>query len=101
MSIRTKRFDFSEASGGDQCFVLGVIGGEEVFPPDMLSSVGIEGSDDRTKKAKRAVIGGTGRYLGATGQVFQQLIALNTSTFWGTSDLAPCWRMTFDLRVLD
>ena len=84
-----------------QDFIFGVVGGDDPFPGDMISTVGIEGTVDTTKTAKRAIVGGTGRYLGATGQVFQQFIAWNTSTFPNSTDSGFSWRMTFDMRVLD
>lgn len=84
-----------------QDFIFGVIGGNDLFPPDMISTAGIEGTADKTKVAKRAIVGGTGEYLGATGQAFQQLIAWNNTTFPGTTDPGFSWRVTFDMRVLD
>jgi hypothetical protein len=84
-----------------QDYIFGVVGGDDPFPGDMISTAGIEGTVDRTVVAKRAIVGGTGQYLGATGQMFQQFIAWNTSTFPGSEDPGFSWRMTFDMRVLD
>jgi hypothetical protein len=84
-----------------QDLLFGVVGGDDPFPADMISTAGIEGTVDTTKIAKRAIVGGTGKYLGATGQVFQQFIAWNTSMFPASTDPGFSWRMTFDLRVLD
>lgn len=84
-----------------QDLLFGVVGGADLFPADMISTAGIEGTDNKNLIAKRAIVGGTGTYLGATGQVFQQFIAWNSTTFPGTKDPAFSWRMTFDMRVLD
>jgi hypothetical protein len=61
--------------------------------------MGLEGTDDRTQLNPRAVIGGTGEYLGATGSVVERFFATNTSTF---SDGGPglCFAFAFDIRVL-
>ncbi|MFN0029922.1 MAG: hypothetical protein ACKV2O_22440 [Acidimicrobiales bacterium] len=84
-----------------QDFLFGTITPEALFPRDTLATAGIEGTDDRTQSAVRAVIGGTGEYLGATGQQTQRMIALNTSPFaGGTGDQSPCWRIEFDRRGL-
>ena len=84
-----------------QDFFFGAITPGRLFPPDLISSAGIEGTLDRTQVSTRAIIGGTGEYLGATGQVFQQFFATNTSYFPGTTDEGFCFRFDFDLRVLD
>jgi hypothetical protein len=84
-----------------QDFIFGVVGGDDPFPDDMISTAGIEGTVNREVMAKRAIIGGTGKYVGATGQVFQQFIAWNTSTFPASQDPGFSWRVTFDMRVLD
>lgn len=84
-----------------QDLYFGTITPASLFPADMLSSSGLEGTGDRRQLSTRAVTGGTGRYFGATGTVTQQVIAFNTSLFAdGTNDPAPCWRMRFHLRVL-
>ncbi len=72
------------------------------FPRNSIFSVGLEGTTDRSLTSWRAVIGGTGEYLGALGEMGEQLIAFNTSIFAdGSGDPAPCWRSSFDLRILD
>jgi hypothetical protein len=83
-----------------QDLYFGSITPDALFPPDMLTSSGLEGTGDRRQRSTRAVIGGAGEYFGATGTVTQQVIATNTSLFAdGTNDPAPCWRMDFDLRL--
>lgn len=85
-----------------QDFVFGTITPEALFPTNTLATAGLEGTVDRAQRATRAVIGGTGEFLGATGQQTQQLIATNTSLFAdGTNEPGPCWRVEFDLRILD
>lgn len=85
-----------------QDFIFGTITPATLFPTDTLATAGLEGTLDRDQLATRAVIGGTGEFLGATGQQTQQLIATNTSLFAdGTNEPGPCWRVEFDLRILD
>jgi hypothetical protein len=80
-------------------YVMGSITPTRLFPPNILCSMGLEGTDDRGQTSTRAVIGGTGDYLGATGQVRERLFATNTSVF---SDGSPglCFNFDFDIRVL-
>ena len=84
-----------------QDFYFGTITKERLFPPDMLSSVGLEGSFDKSQICPRALVGGTGKYLGATGQLFERFIGTNTTKFPNTDDAGPNFRFDFDLRVLD
>jgi hypothetical protein len=46
-------------------------------------------------------VGGTGKYLGATGQLFERFISTNTTKFAKGNDAGPNFRFDFDLRVLD
>ena len=48
-----------------------------------------------------ALVGGTGKYLGATGQLFERFIGTNTTKYPNTDDAGPNFRFDFDLRVLD
>jgi hypothetical protein len=85
-----------------QDFIFGAIQPTRLFPPDSINTAGLEGSDEREQIAHRAVIGGTGEYLGATGQVTQQFFATNTTPFFPeTVGESPCFRFIFDLRVLE
>jgi len=85
-----------------QDLYFGSIRPDRLFPASMLSTSGLEGTTDRTQTSVRAVIGGTGEFLGATGQVGQTVIATNTSLFAdGTDDPAPCFRLDIDVRVLE
>jgi hypothetical protein len=82
-------------------FYFGTISPEHLFPTSMLASVGLEGTDDKAQIATRPVIGGTGGYLGATGQVHQQFISTNTSFFPKSTDTSPNFRFQFDIRILE
>jgi hypothetical protein len=84
-----------------QDYIFGSITPERPFPPDMLASVGLEGTDDKTQVMQRAVIGGTGKYFAALGVQRSTLFATNASLFPDSTDTAPCWRVEFDLRLLD
>ena len=80
-----------------QEYVLGRIERSSLFPPDNLTSSGLEGTFG-TEIGTRSVIGGTGRYLGATGQVRQANNGANTSVFAdGSGDPAPNFVFEFDL----
>jgi hypothetical protein len=82
-------------------FMFGSITPTRLFPPDMIATCGIEGTSSREQLAHRAVIGGTGIYLGATGQVHQRYIADNNTEFLDGSGPGLCFRFDFDIRVFD
>lgn len=83
-----------------QTYVFGTISEERLFPPDTLMSAGLEGTFDKSQRATRAIIGGTGEYLAATGQVVQEYISDNVSPFAdGTDGPSPNFRFAFDLRI--
>jgi hypothetical protein len=85
-----------------QDFIFGTITRANVFPRDTMSVTGLEGTSARDQVALRAVIGGTGAYLGAIGQVGERLIAKNSTVFAPDNiEHAPCFRFDFDIRVLD
>lgn len=78
--------------------ILGRISPDHLFPPDTLTCTGLEGTFVTQLAALRPVIGGTGRYMGAVGQVRQVPNGVNTSIFDdGTDDPAPNFRFEFDL----
>lgn len=79
-------------------YVLGGISDELLFPPDNLTSSGLEGTVTE-QVGVRAVTGGTGRYMGALGQVTQTNNGFNTTVFHGTPDAAPNFIFEFDLLV--
>lgn len=78
--------------------VFGSLTPEQPFPPDTLSIVGNEGTDDRSRSALRAVIGGTGKYVGAAGQIHQRYLGLNSSLMWD-GGFSPSFRYEVDIRV--
>lgn len=59
----------------------------------MLLSTGVEGRDTDGWRAHRAVVGGTGLYRGARGEVIQEEIGINSTE-------APNFRFEFDFDVL-
>ncbi len=83
-----------------QVFVLGQIVPEDLFPTNNLVTAGIEGTDSMEQSATRAVIGGTGDYLAASGQVTQWFTGTNTTILDdGTGNAALNFRMDFDLLL--
>jgi hypothetical protein len=89
-------------TSANTAYYFGRITQDNQFPRHSLHSVGLEGTTDRSQTSWRAVVGGTGEYLGALGEMGEQLIAFNTSIFAdGSGDPSPCWRSSFDLRILD
>lgn len=84
-----------------QEYVLDMISPEDLFAADNLTSSGIEGTET-DQVAVRSVVGGTGRYIGATGQVTQANNGVNTSVMADGSDLpAPNFIFGFDLLLPD
>lgn len=66
---------------------------EAPSPPDTLVSSGLEGG---AELFTRAVVGGTGRYRDARGEVIQHTIGLNTTTLNLFGAPAPNFRFLFD-----
>ena len=63
-----------------------------------MASVGLEGTSTG-QTSTRIVVGGTGQYLGATGQVLETMKGATTTVLDdGTGELAP--NFTFDLDYL-
>lgn len=82
-------------------YLLGTISEEQLFPSDTLSSTGLEGTITQ-QTAFRPVIGGTGQYMGATGQVSQRINGVNTTVLDdGSGDPAPNFAFTYDLLIPD
>ncbi|MEK7425050.1 MAG: hypothetical protein AAB131_14565 [Actinomycetota bacterium] len=84
-----------------QDFIFGSIRPERVFPQSIISTAGLEGTTDRSQVSVRSIIGGTGAYLGATGQTFGYLLGENSTVFFGNGGQAPSFRFEFDMRVLE
>lgn len=77
-------------------FLSAPLGGKDSFIADQLVSSGIEGRGTPV----RSVIGGTGRYAGARGEVLQHGLGTNTTDLWlgGVLGSAPNFRFEFRLR---
>ena len=84
----------------NQEYVFGLIDAEHLFPPDMLTTVGLEGTEENFVAMHRAVTGGTGKYRGARGECTQVHIGAN-STVWADDPTgnAPNNRFDFDLDL--
>lgn len=81
-----------------QNYVFGQISSSSVFPPDVITSSGLEGANSIEPIANRPVSGGTGTYLGVTGVCRQQIIGLNTTVVDnGSGGNAPNFSFKFDL----
>lgn len=82
-----------------QEYVLDAISEDQLFPADVLTSSGMEGSDTEEQTPIRSVVGGTGRFAGATGVVLQHGNGRNTTELRGIGDNAPNFRFEFSLLV--
>ena len=80
-------------------YMFGLSDPENPFPPDMISSVGFEGTGTGELRSMRAVNGGTGRFMGATGQVAQTHMGPNGTVLFGFDFPADNFRFEFDLRL--
>jgi hypothetical protein len=87
-----------------QDYIFGEITPKRLYPPDQLVSSGLEQTAlptaDATQPAIRSVIGGTGRYTGASGVVIQHANGHNTTKLGpaGVVGPAPNFRFEFQLR---
>lgn len=84
-----------------QEFVFGPMRGETLFADNNLTTSGLEGTFETDQIGARAVIGGTGDFVGATGQCFQARNGFNTSSFADLTGPAPNFRMRFELLLPD
>ena len=87
----------------EHTFVLGSFGAK-TLSPEMLITSGVEnGNDPDDETIIRAVIGGTGRFRHASGQVVQTRVGRNTSILRSFSQLgnvaSPNYRFEFELRL--
>ena len=84
-----------------QEYVFGSITPDNLFPPDNLTSSGLEGTGG-SQATTRSIVGGTGRYFGATGQVVQHPNGVNTTVFAdGSGDAALNFIFEFDVLIPD
>lgn len=84
-----------------QEFVFSSMTGDDLFPDDLLSTSGIEGSNQPELVSHRSVVGGIGRYVGAGGVQHQEMNGFNTSVFTDGTGTAPNFRMRFELLLPD
>ncbi len=84
-----------------QQFVFAPMSGEELFAADNLTTSGTEGTFETNQTAIRSISGGTGKYLGATGEARQVVNGFNTSSFSDGTGNAPNFRITFELLLPD
>jgi hypothetical protein len=78
-----------------QEYMLGIVSPQEPTPRDQLVTSGAEGG---VPLAVRSVIGGTGRYRRARGEVAQHLIGTNTTDLNVIGEPAPNLRFVFNLE---
>ncbi len=80
-----------------QSYVFGSIAEDQLFPPDGLTSAGLEGTSGE-QPTTRSITGGTGRYMAAMGQVVQTNNGVNTTVLRDGTDMpAPNFVFAFDL----
>jgi hypothetical protein len=84
-----------------QEYIFPEITASRLFPPDTMTSSGLEGSDTEEQTPIRSVIGGTGRYAGAQGVVLQHGNGRNTTELRGLGEKAPNFRFEFDVIILE
>ena len=80
-------------------YIMGTMSQEQQFPEDTLNSQGLQGTFDASQRAFRGISGGTGTYIGASGQVIQTNNGTNTTVLAGTEFQALNWVFDFDLRL--
>ena len=85
----------------NQEFVFAPMAGDRLFADDNISTSGIEGTFLTDQVARRSIVGGTGRYLGAGGLQRQATNGFNTSNFADGTGNAPNFTMTFELIIPD
>jgi hypothetical protein len=77
-------------------FVFGTIGGDTLFPATTLVTFG-HGGTGSDELSHLAVIGGTGDYLGVSGQAVRWNVGKNNTTLFGSTFPSPNFRYEFDL----
>ena len=75
--------------------------GDQLCPDDLITTSGVEGTFETTQVAKRSIVGGTGRYAGATGMQYQSVNGFNTSLFAHGTGNAPNFSMRLELLIPD
>ncbi len=64
-------------------YLGGVVTPENMTPPDMIATVGLQHHNGGTASFLRAIVGGTGKYATARGQIVQTHWGNNTSALQG------------------
>lgn len=85
-------------------YLSGELGNNNLSPVDMLTSSGTENGTPPGDDVLRAVLGGTGYFKFARGQVTQRRLGRNNSRIRGlgapgSEPLAPNYRFTFELAL--
>lgn len=84
---------------GTMTHIFGLITADNNFPVDQVSSIGTEASPTQdTKPSTRSIVGGAGRYIGASGQITLYGNGSNTtfSNVFGVIRPAPNLRFFFE-----
>lgn len=86
-----------------QEYVLGEITPQRLYPPDQLVSSGLEQTAlptfDPAQPAIRSVIGGTGRFAGASGVVIQHSNGHNTTNLGPAGVVGPAPNFRFEFQL--
>ncbi len=85
-------------------FLGGVVSREDPTPTDMIATVGLQHTN-YPASFLRAIVGGTGRFSGARGQMIQDQLGNNSSVLQGNfvppgvEVPSPNFRVTFELEI--
>lgn len=86
-------------------YLGGIVGPDNLTPPDMIATVGLQHDNGMQGKYLRAVVGGTGKYASARGQLIQTPWGNNSSILQGrflppgVKPPSPNFRIRFELSV--
>ena len=87
----------------EHTFLFGMLQPNNLSPETLITSGVENGNDPDIETVTRAVVGGTGRFAHASGQVVQTRLGRNTTvlrSFANKGDVkAPNYRLVFDLRL--
>lgn len=84
-----------------QEFVFAPMSGDRLFPDDLITTSGLEGTFETDQVTRRSITGGTGRYMGATGEELQAGNGFNTTSFTDGTGNAPNFTMRLELLLPD
>tara|TARA_R110002110_G_scaffold205066_1_gene416763 strand:- start:167055 stop:167777 length:723 start_codon:yes stop_codon:yes gene_type:complete len=86
-------------------YLGGVVGPDNLTPPDMIATVGLQHNDGMSGQYLRAVVGGTGKYATVSGQMVQTPWGNNSSILQGrflpegAKPPSPNFRIKFELYL--